>query len=65
MESADAPIAVLDSGVNRVADVPVAKSVNLVDEEQGMEGFFMDGTGHALQWQGLLLRRMMVRGLRV
>ncbi len=58
-------IAVLDSGVNLVADVPVAKSVNLVDEEQGMEGFFMDGTGHALQWQGLLLRRMMVRGLRV
>lgn len=47
-------IAVLDSGVNLVADVPVAKSVNLVDEEQGMEGFFMDGTGHGTAVAGII-----------
>ncbi len=47
-------IAVLDSGVNMVADVPVAKSVNLVDDEQGMEGFFMDGTGHGTAVAGII-----------
>jgi subtilisin family serine protease len=47
-------VAVLDSGVNLVADVQVAESVNLVDDEQGMEGFFMDGTGHGTAVAGII-----------
>ncbi len=47
-------IAVLDSGVNLVAGVPVSESVNLVDDEQGMEGFFMDGTGHGTAVAGII-----------
>ncbi len=47
-------VAVLDSGVNLVADVAVAESVNLVDDEQSMEGFFMDGTGHGTAVAGII-----------
>lgn len=53
-EGAGMRIAVLDSGVNLVAGVPVAESVNLVDDEQGMEGFFMDGTGHGTAVAGII-----------
>ena len=47
-------VAVLDSGVNLVADVQVEECVNLVDDEQGMEGFFMDGTGHGTAVAGII-----------
>ncbi len=47
-------VAVLDSGVNLVSDVQVEECVNLVDDEQGMEGFFMDGTGHGTAVAGII-----------
>lgn len=32
----------------------MAESVNLVDDEQSMEGFFMDGTGHGTAVAGII-----------
>lgn len=44
--ASEVKIAVLDSGIDFISDVPVEKSINLVEDEQNLTYYMNDMTGH-------------------